>query len=442
MKIAVIGTGYVGLVVGTCLADSGNDVIGVDKIKEKIDLLNDGVVPIYEPGLEELIKKNMAEERLFFSTDIGEAVKKSEVIFIAVGTPQLDDGSANLQYVFEAAETIGKNINGYKLIVTKSTVPVGTQKKIKAIIDKLTSHPFDVASNPEFLKEGAAVEDFMKPDRIIIGVESERAEKILKELYAPFVRTEHPIIVMDPESAEMTKYASNAMLATKISFINEIANLCEKMGADVELVRKGMGFDKRIGFQFLFPGVGFGGSCFPKDIRAVINMGKEKGYNTELIEAVDNINKRQKKRLVEKAKNYFGSLKGLDFAIWGLAFKPRTDDMREAPSITIINMLLEEGAKVTAFDPAAMETARKIFGDKISYAKNPYHALENKDALFLVTEWNDFRNPDFDKMKKLMRQPVIFDGRNIYNLETMREKGFTYYGIGRPPVMPETRDEK
>ncbi len=437
MKIAVIGTGYVGLVVGTCLADSGNDVICVDKVKEKIDMLNKGKVPIYEPGLEELISKNMKEGRLSFTTDLGEAIKKSEVIFIAVGTPQADDGSANLQYVLDAAEEIGKNMNGYKLVVTKSTVPVGTQKKIKEVIGRHTEHPFDVASNPEFLKEGAAVEDFMKPDRIIIGVESRKAEKILKDLYAPFVRTEHPIIVMDPESAEMTKYASNAMLATKISFINEIANICERVGADVELVRKGMGFDQRIGFLFLFPGVGFGGSCFPKDIKAVIKMGEERDYDPELIRAVDNVNNRQKRRLVEKAINHFGSLEGLNFAVWGLAFKPRTDDMREAPSITIINMLLENGAKVTAFDPAAMETAKSIFGDRIDYTENPYDALKDKDALFIVTEWNEFRNPDFEKMKKLMKKPIIFDGRNIYKLDTMREHGFTYYGIGRPPVFSE-----
>ncbi len=437
MKIAVIGTGYVGLVVGTCLADSGNDVICVDKVKEKIDMLNKGKVPIYEPGLEELISKNMKEGRLSFTTDLGEAIKKSEVIFIAVGTPQADDGSANLQYVLDAAEEIGKNMNGYKLVVTKSTVPVGTQKKIKEVIGRHTEHSFDVASNPEFLKEGAAVEDFMKPDRIIIGVESRKAEKILKDLYAPFVRTEHPIIVMDPESAEMTKYASNAMLATKISFINEIANICERVGADVELVRKGMGFDQRIGFLFLFPGVGFGGSCFPKDIKAVIKMGEERDYDPELIRAVDNVNNRQKRRLVEKAINHFGSLEGLNFAVWGLAFKPRTDDMREAPSITIINMLLENGAKVTAFDPAAMETAKSIFGDRIDYTENPYDALKDKDALFIVTEWNEFRNPDFEKMKKLMKKPIIFDGRNIYKLDTMREHGFTYYGIGRPPVFSE-----
>ncbi len=441
MKIAVIGTGYVGLVVGTCLADSGNDVICVDKIKEKIDLLNSGKVPIYEPGLEELIKKNMREGRLHFSTDIGKAIKQSEIIFIAVGTPQLDDGSANLSYVLEAAEEIAKNINEYKLIVTKSTVPVGTQKKIKKIIATHTNYPFDVASNPEFLKEGAAVDDFMKPDRIIIGVESERAEEILKELYAPFVRTEHPIIVMDPESAEMTKYASNAMLATKISFINEIANICEKVGADVELVRKGMGFDKRIGFLFLFPGIGFGGSCFPKDIKAVIKMGEEKGYDPELIRAVNNVNNKQKKKLVEKAINHFGSLKGLNFALWGLAFKPRTDDMREAPSITIINMLLDNGATITAFDPAAVNTAKEIFGNKIKYVNNPYDALIDKDALFIITEWNEFRNPDFHKIKELLKKPVIFDGRNLYNLETMKKLGFTYYGIGRPPVLKEENIE-
>ncbi len=435
MKIAVIGTGYVGLVVGTCLADSGNDVICTDKIKEKIDMLNEGKVPIYEPGLEELIEKNVKEKRLSFTTDIGEAVRKSDIIFIAVGTPQSLDGSANLEYVFEAAETIAKNMNGYKLIVTKSTVPVGTQKKIKEIISRYTDFPFDVASNPEFLKEGAAIEDFMKPDRIIIGVESEKAEKILKELYAPFVRTEHPIIIMDPESAEMTKYASNAMLATKISFINEIANLCEKVGADVELVRKGMGFDRRIGFLFLFPGVGYGGSCFPKDIRAIIKMGEERGYEPELIKAVDHVNERQKKKLVEKAVAHFGSLEKKHFAVWGLAFKPRTDDMREAPSITIINMLLERGATITAFDPEAMKTAREIFGDKISYAETPYDALKEADALFIVTEWNEFRNPDFERMKSLMKKPVIFDGRNLYKLETMKEYGFTYYAIGRPPVI-------
>ncbi len=435
MKIAVIGTGYVGLVVGTCLADSGNEVVCVDKIEEKIEMLKNGEVPIYEPGLGDLIKKNMNEERLTFSTDIADAVKKSEVIFIAVGTPQLDDGKANLQYIFEAAEEIGKNINDYKLIVTKSTVPVGTQKKIKEIISKLTDEPFDVASNPEFLKEGAAVEDFMKPDRIIIGVDSEKAEKILKQLYAPFVRTEHPILVMDPESAEMSKYASNAMLATKISFINEIANLCERVGADVEMIRKGMGFDKRIGFQFLFPGIGFGGSCFPKDIKAVVNMGDERGYRMELIKAVDEVNIRQKRVLVEKAIKFFKNINRKNFAIWGLAFKPRTDDMREAPAITIINMLLEKGAQVTAYDPEAMNNAKKIWGDKIHYCKNQYEALKDKDALFIITEWNDFRNPDFDKMRELLKHPVIFDGRNLYSPEVMKEKGFSYFAIGRPPVL-------
>ena len=434
MNIAVIGTGYVGLVLGTCLADSGNSVVCVDKIREKIDILKNGESPIYEPGLIDLLKRNIKEKRLSFTTDIGESVKKAQIVFIAVGTPQDEDGSADLTYVLNAAKEIAVNINEYKLIVTKSTVPVGTQKKIKKLISENTEYDFDVASNPEFLKEGAAINDFMRPDRIVIGVESERAEKLLKDIYSPYVRTENPILVMNPESSEMTKYAANAMLATKISFINEMANLCELYDADIDFVRKGIGFDKRIGFQFLYPGAGFGGSCFPKDIRAVINMGREKSFDMKLVNAVDNVNLAQKMVLFNKAKEYYQNLKGKKFAVWGLSFKPKTDDMREAPSITVINELLNAGAEVTTFDPVATDEGKRIFGDKINYSLDQYDSLKDKDGLFVITEWNEFMKPDFKLMSDLLKEKVIFDGRNIYSKDIAKEFGFVYFSIGRTVV--------
>ena len=433
MKVCVVGTGYVGLVAGTCLAEMGNDVICVDNDKKKLEQLWKGIVPIYEPGLEELIKVNVSEGRLKFSDDLKSAVEKSLICFIAVGTPQGEDGSADLKYVFEVAQSIGKALNGYKVIVDKSTVPVGTAEKVTEIISKNTSHEFDVVSNPEFLKQGAAVDDFLKPDRVVIGSNSQRATEIMQELYSPFLRTGNPVIIMDVKSAEMTKYAANSFLAVKISYANEIANICEKVGADAEMVRIGMCSDKRIGSHFLFAGLGYGGSCFPKDVKAMIKTAKDSGCSYELLESADRINKQQRKIFIEKVKKHFkNDLKNRVFAIWGLAFKPKTNDMREAPSITIINALLDAGAKIQAYDPKAMELAYSIFGDKISYAKNSYSALENADALLLLTEWNEFRRPDFDKIKQYLKQPVIFDGRNQYNPKRLAERGFEYICIGKP----------
>ncbi len=437
MRICVIGTGYVGLVAGTCFAESGNDVVCVDIDAAKIDMLRRGVVPIYEPGLQELIERNVEEGRLSFTTDIGEAVRQSTVCFIAVGTPESSDGSADLAAVIRAAAEIAEHMDGYRLIVTKSTVPVGTAARIRQIVASRTQHPFDVASNPEFLKEGAAIEDFMKPDRVVIGTTSERATRILKEIYAPFVRTEHPIVVMSPESAEMTKYAANALLAARISLINEIANLCERVGADVHEVRRGVGFDRRIGQHFLFPGVGYGGSCFPKDVRAIVRTAAEHGLDFQLLKAVEEVNERQKQILVEKVKSHFGDyLRGMRFAVWGLAFKPRTDDMRQAPSVVIIESLLAAGAQVHVHDPEAMKEARRIFGDRVTYHRVNYEALEGADALLIVTEWKEFSRPDFERMRALMKHPVIFDGRNLYDPEDMRRHGFIYYSIGRRPVFP------
>lgn len=433
MKIAVVGTGYVGLVVGTCLAESGNNVVCVDIDEAKIQMLREGKVPIYEPGLEELIARNVKEGRLRFTTSLEEGVQNSLLIFIAVGTPSNDDGAVDLSAVFTVAEGIGKAMDGYKIIIVKSTVPVGTTRRVKEIISRLTNQKFDVVSNPEFLKEGNAVNDFMKPDRIVIGVEDVRVAEIMKELYAPFVRTENPIIVMDIESAEMTKYAANALLAAKISFMNEIANLCEQVGADVENVRKGVGADKRIGYQFLFPGVGYGGSCFPKDVKALIKMGEINGYELKIAKAVDEVNFAQRERFFQKIYKHFnGDLKGKKIAVWGLAFKPGTDDMREAPSITIINRLLEHGAEVRAHDPKANGVAKTIFADAISCFDDPYESFAGAEALVLITEWPEFRNPDFERIKELMKTPVVFDGRNIYNPIKLRKMGFTYYGIGRP----------
>ena len=435
MKVCVIGTGYVGLVAGTCFAESGNDVVCVDVDEGKIGKLQQGQIPIYEPGLEELIKRNVAEKRLAFTTEIAAAVRVATVCFIAVGTPQGDTGGADLSYVKRAAAEIGEHMDGYRLIVTKSTVPVGTAAMIRKILAARTKHDFDVASNPEFLKEGAAIDDFMRPDRVVIGTSSQRAADLLKELYAPFVRTEQPILAMSPESAEMTKYAANSMLAARVSLMNEIANLCDKVGADVDDVRRGIGFDRRIGQSFLFPGVGYGGSCFPKDVRAIVQTASEHGLDFRLLRAVEEVNEEQKQVLVEKVKSHFGAfLVGMKFAVWGLAFKPRTDDMRLAPSIAIIERLLAAGAHVHAHDPEAMHEARRIFGDRITYHRVNYDALEGADALLVVTEWNEFRRPDFDRMRGLMKRPLIFDGRNIYEPEQMRQHGFTYYSVGRRPV--------
>ena len=431
MNLAIIGAGYVGLVAGTCFAESGNDVICVDIDEKKIDLLNSGKVPIYEPGLEEMIRRNAEEQRLSFSTDLPAAVKKSDIIFIAVGTPQGPNGNANLEHVRATAKGIADAMDSFKIIVTKSTVPVGTADLIQQWMAEQTAQPFAVISNPEFLKEGAAVEDFMKPDRVVLGGNHAEALEAVKELYEPFVRTGNPILTMDSRSAEMSKYAANAMLATKISFINEVARLCEQMNADIGEVRRAISLDRRIGPHFIFPGVGYGGSCFPKDIRAMIGMG---GENPEmvLLKAVETVNERQKGLLVEKVKRHFGAnLSGLIFAVWGLAFKPRTDDMRDAPAITVIEALIAAGAQVHAYDPEATAEAKKIFGTRVRYANRNYDALEGACALLVLTEWNEFRRPDFARIKRLLQKPVIFDGRNIYDPADLAKLGFTYYSIGR-----------
>jgi len=433
MRICVIGTGYVGLVTGTCLANTGSYVIGADIDAEKIEKLKRGELPIYEPGLREILLENMERSRLEFTTDLATAVKKSDIIFICVGTPSDIDGSADLKAVLSVAASIGKNMDRYKIIVDKSTVPVGTARKVEDEIRKYTDLDFDVVSNPEFLKEGYAVEDFMKPDRVVVGADSERAAKIMKDLYAPFTRTGSPIIMMNVKSAELTKYAANSLLATKITFMNEIANLCEIVGADVNDVRLGIGSDKRIGPQFLFPGVGYGGSCFPKDVRALIHTSKEHNRPMQVLEAVDRSNNRQKTIIVDKVLQHFGgTIKGLKIALWGLAFKPRTDDMREAPSIDICKKLHSKGAKVFGYDPKAMKTAEKEMGGMITLINDQYEIIEQADALILVTEWNEFREPDFDRIKTSMKQPVVFDGRNIWNPEKIRDLGFDYYCIGRP----------
>ena len=437
MKIGVIGTGYVGLVVGTCFAESGNDVICVDVDQEKLAKLRKGESPIYEPGLSDLLTKNIREKRLSFTDDLGVAVRQSEIIFLALPTPQSEDGSADLQHVLNAAKKIGGLMNGYKVLVNKSTVPVGTADKVRAIVGKETTHPFDVVSNPEFLKEGAAVNDFMKPDRIVIGSRSPRALALMQDLYAPFVRTGNPLIIMDERSSELTKYASNAFLATKVSFMNEVANLCERVGADIDLVRKGMGSDARIGPQFLFAGIGYGGSCFPKDVNALLYTSRSYDYGFRILDAVEAVNKDQKKVIVHKLRKHFGAkLKGATVTLWGLSFKPNTDDIREAPALTIMSMLLEDGVNLRVHDPEALEETRKRIGDKVSYFDNNYDALKGADALVIVTEWNEFRRPDFPRMKSLMNQPLIFDGRNIYSPAKLKEEGFTYYGIGREESTP------
>ena len=431
MKIAVVGTGYVGLVAGACLAENGNEVICVDKDETKIATLKAGRMPIYEPGLEEMVRRNAAESRLTFTTRLPEAVQASEIVFIAVGTPQGEDGSADLQHVLGVAHEIGRAITRYTVVVDKSTVPVGTAKKVTAAIASETSVPFSVVSNPEFLKQGAAIDDFMKPDRVVIGCEDERSGEIMKALYAPFTRTGAPIMVMDTPSAELCKYAANAMLATRISFMNEIANVCERVGASAEAVRKAIGSDRRIGPSFLFPGIGYGGSCFPKDVKAMLKSAADEGYDFKILHAVEAVNVRQKSVLVDKMLAHFGNLKGRTIALWGLAFKPRTDDMREAPAITIIEALLAMGATVRAYDPEATQTARQVLGDRITYCNHSYEALTGADALAVVTEWNEFREPDFDKMRQLLKSPVVFDGRNIYAPEQMRGLGFQYFSIGR-----------
>jgi UDPglucose 6-dehydrogenase len=432
MKIAVVGTGYVGLVVGACLAETGNDVVCVDKIDAKVRMLRRGRMPIYEPGLEELVQRNTKKKRLSFTTQLAKAVRAAEIIFIAVGTPQGEDGSADLRHVQDVAKEIARAMNGYKVIVDKSTVPVGTAARVRDIVRRETTHPFSVVSNPEFLKQGAAVEDLLKPDRVVIGAEDDKARRIMQELYAPFTRTGAPVMVMDCASAELCKYAANALLATKISFMNEVANVCELFGADVDEVRRAIGSDRRIGPSFLFPGVGYGGSCFPKDVKAIVHVSGAKGYDFKILKAVESVNQRQKGRLVEKMTAHFGSLKGKSIALWGLAFKPRTDDMREAPAITIVEKLVAAGAKVQAFDPEAMKVAKGLFGSRITLVDKSYDALKGADALAIVTEWNEFREPDFAKMRKLLKNPVVFDGRNIYRPEVMREQGFTYYAIGKP----------
>ena len=431
MKLAVVGTGYVGLVVGGCLAETGNDVICVDKDAAKVRMLRRGRIPIFEPGLAELVRKNAEEDRLSFTTQLGRAVRASQIIFIAVGTPQGEDGSADLQHVLAVARDIGRHMDGYRVIVNKSTVPVGTAEKVRAILRRETTHPFSVVSNPEFLKQGAAVEDFMKPDRVVIGAEDPRAADLMVALYQPFTRTGAPVMVMDCASAELAKYAANALLATRISFMNEIANVCELFGADVDRVRQAVGSDRRIGPSFLFPGVGYGGSCFPKDVKALMRFSADKKYDFKVLKAVESVNELQKRLLAKKMEAHFGSLKGRTIAIWGLAFKPKTDDMREAPAIPIVKTLLEKGAKVQVYDPEAHKVAHAIFGSKVTYAKESYDALKGADALAIVTEWQKFREPDFARMRKLMKSPVIFDGRNIYQPQQMKAHGFTYHSIGR-----------
>jgi len=440
MNISIVGTGYVGLVTGACLAETGAVVNCIDVNQTKIDNLNNGIMPIYEPGLEDIVKRNVQKERLFFTTKLSEVVNDSDAIFIAVGTPPDEDGSADLKYVVGVAREIGQSLENYTVVITKSTVPVGTAKKVKAAIqeelDKRgVSVEFDVSSNPEFLKEGNAVDDFLKPDRIVVGVESERAEKVLKRLYKPFVLNGHPIFVMDITSSEMTKYAANSMLATKISFINDIANLCEIVGADINMVRKGIGSDSRIGNKFLYPGVGYGGSCFPKDVQALVKTAKDFGYDLKVLQAVEEVNIHQKTVLYNKIFGYFGGdLKGKKIAMWGLSFKPETDDMREAPSLVLIEKLLAQGAEVLAYDPIAMHEAERILGDKIKFCKDMYEVLIEADALAVVTEWSEFRLPNFKVMERLLKNKVIFDGRNVLDVEQIEEYGYQYFSIGKQPI--------
>jgi UDPglucose 6-dehydrogenase len=432
MKLAIVGTGYVGLVTGTCLADTGNDVICVDIDKDKVDKLNNNIMPIYEPDLDTYFERNVQEGRLKFTTDLKEAIDHAEIIFLALPTPPGEDGSADLSYILGVADELGKLIKDYKVIVNKSTVPVGTAEKVREAISKNTKTEFDVVSNPEFLREGLAVDDFMKPDRIVIGTKSEKARKMMEELFAPFVRQGNPIVFMDERSSELTKYAANSYLATRITFMNEIANICERIGADVDMVRIGMGNDTRIGKRFLFPGVGYGGSCFPKDVSALHKSAKEYGYDFDILDSVMKVNEIQKTIIVPKIKNYFkNELKGKRIALWGLAFKPDTDDIREAPSLYIINKLLDEGVKITAYDPEAMGNVKKLLGDKIEFVNDHYEALKNADALVIATEWSVFRTPDFRKVAANLKSKVIFDGRNLYDLKQMESLGFYYNSIGR-----------
>lgn len=433
MEISVIGTGYVGLVVGACLAETGHTVRCADIDQRKIDGLKNNVLPIYEPGLEPLVERNQKEKRLFFTTDLREAIESAEVVFIAVGTPPGEDGSADLKYVLQVASLIGKHMSRELVVVTKSTVPVGSAAKVGHEIAKQARFPFHLCSNPEFLKEGDAVEDFMRPDRVVIGVESDHARRVMSELYAPFVRTGKPVLLMDISSAEMTKYAANGMLATRISFMNEVANLCDKMGANVDFVRRGIGSDSRIGQSFLFPGPGYGGSCFPKDVKALVRMGAERGVPLDVLTAVESANERQKTVLVSKLRSAVGdNLKGKRIALWGLSFKAGTDDMREAPALTFIDAVLEAGASVCAHDPAAMDHARSLLGNRIEFAETNYEALTGADALVVVTDWMEYRYPDFERVKRTLKQPVIVDGRNLYDVEKMRSLGVRYHSIGRP----------
>lgn len=438
MNIAVVGTGYVGLVAGACFAETGNDVICVDINQSKVDALNRGEIPIFEPGLEDLVKSNAKAKRLTFTTSIKDAVHASDIIFIAVGTPQDEDGSADLTHVLAVARAIGENMNGPKFVVDKSTVPVGTADLVKAEVENVSKFPVEVISNPEFLKEGAAIDDFLRPDRVVVGVASEKSASVMRELYAPFVRTNNPILVMDIRSAEMTKYAANAMLALRVSFMNEIANLCENSGADISKVRVGIGTDSRIGMSFIFPGIGYGGSCFPKDVQALIRTGKDHGVDLRIARSVEEVNKSQKMLMVHKIKEHFGESKvrGKTLAMWGLAFKPKTDDVREAPAISICSELVKLGARVKAFDPEANGTFKEKFGEhpQIEYCESNYDAVRGADALIVCTEWNAFRQPNFKKIKAELVSPVIFDGRNIYEVADMRAHGFTYYSVGRPAV--------
>ena len=434
-KIAVIGTGYVGLVTGTCFAETGNQVICVDNNAAKVEKMRNGEIPIYEPHLDVLFERNIKANRLVFTTDLQEGIKDAEIIFLALPTPPGEDGSADLSYILGVADELGKIITDYKVIVDKSTVPVGTAEKVHAALAKNASVDFDIVSNPEFLREGFAVDDFMKPDRVVIGTSSERARKIMEQLYKPFVRQGNPVIFMDEKSAELTKYAANSFLVTKITFMNEIANFCELVGADVDKVRIGIGSDDRIGKRFLFPGIGYGGSCFPKDVQALVKSGNEHNFSFEILKSVMTVNEEQKTVIIPKIKNFFrGDLKGKKIALWGLAFKPDTDDIREAPALYIIDELVGAGATVTAFDPEAMPNVKGVIGDKIAYATNEYEALENADALVVCTEWGIFRNPDFDKIADLLNDKVIFDGRNLFDLNEMNERGFYYSSIGRSIV--------
>jgi len=437
MRITVVGTGYVGLVTGTCFAETGNNVTCVDIDENKVKKLSSGQITIYEPGLEKLFERNLKEERLHFTTNLAEGIREAQVIFLALPTPPGADGAADLSFVLKVAEQLGKLLTDYKVIVDKSTVPVGTAEKVHAAIAKNCKVEFDVVSNPEFLREGVAVEDFMKPDRVVIGTTSERARKVMGDLYAPFVRQGNPILYMDERSAELTKYAANSFLATKISFMNEVAILCEKLGADVDMVRRGIGSDDRIGKRFLFPGIGYGGSCFPKDVQALVKSSQEVSYDFKILNAVMDVNERQKVFLMPKIKaHYNGSLKGKRFALWGLAFKPNTDDIREAPALYIINALLAEGAEVSVFDPEAMPNVKQVVGNKIQYADHQYDCLENADALVIATEWSVFRTPDFDKIKEILKHKVIFDGRNLFDVQRMQELGFHYESVGRAVAKP------